>query len=239
MVVDPNELPLPDLFETLTADGSLGRLMEAARHEDLDGVGDVSTTSMIDPGWTVRAVGLAREAGIICGLRVIGHLLDVFDCPARLETLAEDGDRCAAGEPLWRLTGALAPILGVERTMLNLVGRLSGVATLTAQFVEQIASTTAVICDTRKTTPGLRSLEKYAVRCGGGNVHRLGLYDAVLLKDNHLAHLGPNELTTAVPADMLAGRRDEILDRRRETKDRTINRRKLSNQDLRKQLATA
>ena len=205
-MVDPNQLPLPRLFETLTADETLTPLLEAARREDLGEIGDVSTASMIEAGWTVRAVVLARQGGVACGLRVIPRLLEVFECPAELETLVEDGDRCAADQPLCRLTGLLGPILWVERTMLNIVGRLSGIATLTARYVECVAGTDAVICDTRKTTPGLRSLEKYAVRCGGGHVHRLGLYDAVLFKDNHLAHLGPNELAPAVTKAATAAR---------------------------------
>ena len=189
---DLNALPLPKLYQSLTADGSLERLLNAARHEDFADFGDVTTQSIIRNGQEVRAVGAARQAGTVAGLAVIPRVLEVFDCDARLEILTNDGDSCEQRQALWRMLGELGPILGVERTMLNLVGRLSGIATLTQQFVQMIAGTNAAICDTRKTTPGMRSLEKYAVRCGGGTLHRIGLHDAVLFKDNHLQHLGPN-----------------------------------------------
>ncbi len=204
---DLNDLPLPALFEALTADGSLARLLTAARHEDLAEAGDVTTAVMFDNGWTARATGVARQTGVVCGMAVVPRVLTAFDCAAELEILTEDGRRCDGGETLWRLHGEIGSILTAERTLLNIVGRLCGVATLTARYVEQAAGTRAVICDTRKTTPGLRGLEKYAVRCGGGTLHRLGLHDAVLLKDNHLAHLGPTELVPAVTKAVTAARR--------------------------------
>ena len=197
---DMNALSLPELFLALTADGSLDRLLSAARVEDLGEIGDVTTRSIIHDEWDVRAAGVARQAGAVAGLAVIPRLLEVFECHVRFESVASDGEACAAGQVLWRLLGDLRPILAVERTMLNLIGRLSGIATLTRRYVEAIAGTTAVICDTRKTTPGLRGLEKYAVRCGGGTLHRLGLHDAVLFKDNHLQHLGPGEFAPTVAA---------------------------------------
>jgi nicotinate-nucleotide pyrophosphorylase (carboxylating) len=205
-VIDLNALSLPRLFDELTADGSLDRLLEAARHEDLGRAGDVTTESMIDEGWAVRATAVAREAGTVCGLMAAPRILSVFGCAADLNPILADGDACEAGDVLLQLRGALGPILTVERTLLNIVGRLSGVATLTRRYVDQVAGTSAVICDTRKTTPGLRSLEKYAVRCGGGTLHRIGLHDAVLLKDNHLAHLGPTELAPAVTRAAQAAR---------------------------------
>ncbi len=197
-VLDLDPLPLPRLFEELTADGSLDRLLAAARAEDLAEAGDVTTASMMTGGRTVRVAGRLREPGTVAGLAAIRPVLDAFGCEAELEPLKDDGDRCPAGQTLFRLLGELAGVLAVERTLLNIVGHLSGIATLTRRYVESVAGTGAVICDTRKTTPGLRSLEKYAVRCGGGTLHRLGLHDAVLLKDNHLAHLGPNEIAAAV-----------------------------------------
>ncbi len=203
---DMNARSLPELFLAITANGSLDRLLSAARAEDLGGIGDVTTQSIIHDGWDVRATGAARQAGIVAGLAVIPRLLEVFECDARFEPLADDGQPCGEGQVLWRLLGDLRPILAVERTMLNLVGRLSGIATLTRRHVEAIAGTTAVICDTRKTTPGLRALEKYAVRCGGGTLHRLGLHDAVLFKDNHLQHLGPGEFAPTVAAAAKAAR---------------------------------
>ncbi|MEE8153734.1 MAG: carboxylating nicotinate-nucleotide diphosphorylase [Phycisphaerales bacterium] len=195
---DLNALALPELFAALTADGSLDRLLGAAWAEDLGEIGDVTSHSIIHDERDVRAAGVARQAGTVAGLAVIPRLLEVFECDAMFEPLADDGHLCGEGQRLWRLLGDLRPILAVERTMLNLVGRLSGIATLTYRYVEAIAGTTAVICDTRKTTPGMRGLEKYAVRCGGGTLHRLGLHDAVLYKDNHLQHLGPSEFAQAV-----------------------------------------
>ncbi|MCH8210622.1 MAG: carboxylating nicotinate-nucleotide diphosphorylase [Planctomycetes bacterium] len=203
---DLNALSLSELFLALTADGSLDRLLSAARAEDLADTGDVTTQSIIHDEWDVRAAGVARQAGTVAGLAVIPRLLEVFECDVRFESVASDGEACAAGQVLWRLLGDLRPILAVERTMLNLIGRLSGIATLTRRYVEAIAGTTAVICDTRKTTPGMRFLEKYAVRCGGGTLHRLGLHDAVLFKDNHLQHLGPGEFAPTVAAAAKAAR---------------------------------
>jgi nicotinate-nucleotide pyrophosphorylase (carboxylating) len=205
-VIDLNALPLPRLFEALTADGSLDRLLEAARREDLADAGDVTTMAMIEDGWEVRADGVARGRGVVCGLAAVPRVLAAFDCAARLEPRVADGEPCRDGDVLFRLRGALGPMLTAERTLLNLVGRLSGVATLTRRYVDAVAGTKAAICDTRKTTPGLRFAEKYAVRCGGGTLHRLGLHDAVLFKDNHLAHLGPAELAPAVSRAARAAR---------------------------------
>jgi nicotinate-nucleotide pyrophosphorylase (carboxylating) len=205
-VIDLNALSLPRLFDELTADGSLDRLLEAARREDLGESGDVTTESMIDEGWEVRAAVIAREPGTVSGLAAAPRVLAAFGCSADVNAIHADGDACNAGDVLLRLRGALGPILTAERTLLNLVGRLSGVATLTRRYVDQVAGTNAAICDTRKTTPGLRSLEKYAVRCGGGTLHRIGLHDAVLLKDNHLAQLGPTELAPAVARAARAAR---------------------------------
>ena len=134
----------------------------------------------------------------MCGLAAVPRILAAFDCAAELAPRFADGEPCRHGDVLFQLRGELGPMLTAERTMLNIIGRLSGVATLTRQYVDAVAGTKAAICDTRKTTPGLRFAEKYAVRCGGGTVHRLGLHDAVLLKDNHLAQLGPTELAPAV-----------------------------------------
>ena len=197
-MIDLNALTLPRLFETLTEDGSLDRLLAAARREDLSDAGDVTTAAMPDGGRVVRAVGVGRTAGTVSGMVAIRDILDAFDCSAQLENAVDDGAACDAGEVLWHLRGPLAPILGVERTLLNIVGRMCGIATLTARYVEAVSGTGCVVCDTRKTTPGLRAMEKYAVRCGGGTLHRVGLHDAVLMKDNHLAHLQPHELPGAV-----------------------------------------
>ncbi len=136
----------------------------------------------------------AREAGVAAGLAAAEAILDTFDASVKLELHLADGERLKPGARLGTLTGPLAGILAAERTLLNVLGRLSGVATLTKQYVDAVAGTKAVVCETRKTTPGMRSLEKYAVKCGGGTLHRLGLHDAVLFKDNHLAHVPPEKL---------------------------------------------
>ena len=205
-MIDLNSLSLARLFDELTSDGSLDRLLTAARCEDLAENGDVTTSAIVDADLTARAAGVARGAGVVSGMAAIGRILESFDCAAELDLVARDGATCEAGEVLWRLHGLLAPILGAERTLLNIVGRLCGIATLTARYVREISGTGAVVCDTRKTTPGLRALEKYAVRCGGGTLHRSGLHDAVLMKDNHLAHLDVNELTAAVTRAATAAR---------------------------------
>ena len=205
-VIDLNALPLSRLFDELTSDGSLHSLVAAARREDLGETGDVSTAAMIDAGRSVCATGVTRASGVVSGMPAISPILAGFDCAARVELLAADGETVDGPKDLWRLHGLLAPILGVERTLLNIIGRLCGIATLTARYVREVSGTGAVVCDTRKTTPGLRSLEKYAVRCGGGTLHRLGLHDAVLLKDNHLAHLDPGELAAAVAKGVAAAR---------------------------------
>ena len=132
----------------------------------------------------------------VSGLASTPLLARVFGTSIRAEATRRDGERISPGETLAVLEGDLAQIVTLERTLLNLIGRMSGVATLTRKYVDAVAGTRATILDTRKTTPGLRLLEKYAVRCGGGSSHRLGLYDAVLVKDNHIA---------GIPLDSLPG----------------------------------
>ncbi len=199
-MIDLNGLPLPRLFGALVADGSLDRLLEAARIEDLGAAGDVTSESAVEATATCRATAVAREPGVVAGLAAVPRALEVFGCAAGVEFLAADGEACSTGSPLWRISGPRRAILGAERTVLNLLGRLSGVATLTRRFVREVAGTAALVCDTRKTTPGLRSLEKYAVRCGGGTLHRIGLHDAVLIKDNHMAGLAPPQFAGLVYA---------------------------------------
>ncbi len=205
-VIDLNTLSLSRLFDELTSDGSLDRLLAAARCEDLAESGDVTTSAIVDADLTARAAGVARSAGVVSGMAAVGRILESFDCAAEVDLVARDCATCEPGEVLWRLHGLLGPILGAERTLLNIVGRLCGISTLTARYVREVAGTSTLVCDTRKTTPGLRALEKYAVRCGGGTLHRLGLHDAVLMKDNHLAHLDTGDLTAAVTRAATAAR---------------------------------
>jgi nicotinate-nucleotide pyrophosphorylase (carboxylating) len=194
---------MPDpaaLLDRITADGSLERLLRAARDEDLGERGDVTTRSIVPPDRTARARVAAREAGVVAGLAVTPAMIDVFGSDLGFVAVVRDGETCARGETLATLSGPLAGILAIERTLLNVAGRLSGIATLTRRFVDAVADVgrPPSICATRKTAPGLRGLDKYAVACGGGAVHRLGLHDAALYKDNHLAHLAPEGLAAAL-----------------------------------------
>jgi nicotinate-nucleotide pyrophosphorylase (carboxylating) len=189
MLSDLNALSLPQLFNVLTENGSLRTLLEIAKAEDLRDVGDVTSEAVIEPSRTGHAVMVLRQPGILAGLEAMNAIIDVFAPAVSIEHSESDGDDCPAGRTIARLHGPLRDLLTAERTMLNIVGHLSGIATLTGRYVDAVLGTTAVICETRKTLPGLRNLEKYAVRCGGGTLHRRGLWDAILLKDNHLAHI--------------------------------------------------
>lgn len=153
--------------------------------EDL-GRGDATTQSVIDEDATCEGRILLKEDGVVCGLDVAATVFE--ELGARLEPLAADGDSLHG--PIARVTGPARAVLTGERLALNLLGRLSGVATMTRRYVDAVEGTGATILDTRKTTPGLRDLEKYAVRCGGGTNHRFRLDDGVLIKDNHLRVAG-------------------------------------------------
>jgi nicotinate-nucleotide pyrophosphorylase (carboxylating) len=164
----------------------------AALAEDLAGGTDVTTAATVPAGVRGRADVVARSAGVVAGLPVaeaVFWMASPGDAVACTERTA-DGDVVAAGESVLTVTGPVAALLTAERTALNLLCHLSGVATLTRSWVDAVAGTTAAIRDTRKTTPGLRVLEKYAVRCGGGVNHRMSLSDAALIKDNHVAAAG-------------------------------------------------
>ena len=162
-------------------------LIQLARQEDLDRAGDVTTQALVRQPVEGSATVLLREEGTVCGLALIPLILQEFGGGVGWKPGCADGTTLAGGTPLGVLQGDAAAILTVERTILNFLGRLSGIASLTAKYVARVAGTGCVICDTRKTAPGWRLLEKYAVHCGGGCNHRTGLYDAVLIKDNHLA----------------------------------------------------
>lgn len=207
-VTDLNDLTLPDLYTELSRQGFVRRLLELARDEDLGPPvagrapweADVTSAAGLASGATGSAALVARQAGVVAGLAAIPELLDVFSVQARWMPVVSDGQRVDAGAALGRLGGPMAQILAVERTLLNLVSRLSGVATRTAQFVKAVEGLGVQLLDTRKTTPGLRVLEKYAVRCGGGCCHRVGLHDALLIKDNHLAGVPTDRLAAFVHA---------------------------------------
>jgi len=166
---------------------NLKRLVALAREEDLAG-GDV-TAALLPAEVAARAAFVAREELVVCGAAFLGEIAAAYHADIRTETVLEDGSSAATGAVIARWSGPARAILSAERVALNFLQRLSGVATVTRAFVRAVAGTRAGIYDTRKTTPGWRALEKYAVRCGGGRNHRIGLYDAVLVKDNHLAIL--------------------------------------------------
>lgn len=198
---DLNTLTLDDLAVALSRTGLPRRLLELARDEDLGPLGRDLTGEALPPDNSPATADLVfRQPGIAAGLCWIPMLLDVFASQAAFNAEARDGDALPAGAIAGSLVGPRRDIVRVERTMLNLIARLSGVATLTARFVEIARAgrphRPPMVLDTRKTTPGLRVLEKHAVRCGGGSSHRLGLHDAVMLKDNHLAGRTPDEIRT-------------------------------------------
>ncbi|MDQ7012585.1 MAG: carboxylating nicotinate-nucleotide diphosphorylase [Planctomycetota bacterium] len=190
--VDLNTLPLPALFEELATLGRLGRFLELVREEDLgpDGL-DVTSLLAVGASEQLRAEVRVREAGVVAGLATLEPIVEAFGADVGVELHTADGEHVERGRSVAVIEGSARDVLAVERPMLNLLGRLSGVATRTAAFVEAMGEGwPAKLFDTRKTTPGLRHLEKYAVRCGGGCCHRLGLHDAVLVKDNHIAAMG-------------------------------------------------
>jgi nicotinate-nucleotide pyrophosphorylase (carboxylating) len=169
--------------------------IRAALREDMPD-GDVTSESIIPPTAVSEAVILAREDGVLAGLPVCRRVFEIVDSRVSFQAKSEDGLTFRKGDILARLKGPSASLLKAERTALNFLQRLSGIATATRRFVDAVAGTKAKILDTRKTTPGLRLLEKYAVRMGGGQNHRLSLSDMALIKDNHLRHVG--SITEAV-----------------------------------------
>jgi nicotinate-nucleotide pyrophosphorylase (carboxylating) len=158
--------------------------------EDMGRAGDVTSIATVPEGTPARAVLVARAAGAISGLPLAAAVFERLDPDIEIKANARDGASVSARTPLLRVAGNARAILAAERTALNFLGHLSGVATATHEFVRRLAGTRLRICCTRKTTPGLRALEKYAVRCGGGFNHRFGLDDAMLIKDNHIAVAG-------------------------------------------------
>ena len=165
-------------------------LLRTALREDLGLAGDLTAEATVGADRTGSAVVRAREPGVVAGLEVVARLFAIVDPAVEVRLLVADGDAVDAGTDLATLCGAARSILLGERTALNLLGRLCGIATATRAVVDAVAGTDAAVTCTRKTTPGLRALEKYAVRVGGGANHRFGLDDAVLVKDNHIAFAG-------------------------------------------------
>jgi nicotinate-nucleotide pyrophosphorylase (carboxylating) len=168
----------------------VGATVRAALAEDLGRAGDITSSACIPADARLSAAFVTRGPGVIAGLDCARLAFAALDPAARFETLLADGASAPAGAVVARIEARARAVLGAERVALNLLCRLSGIATLTAAFVAETAGTRARIVDTRKTTPGLRALEKYAVRRGGGANHRFGLDDAILIKDNHVAACG-------------------------------------------------
>jgi len=158
--------------------------------EDLGLGGDITTQATVAIGTRAAAVIAAREAGTIAGVQLAEAAFKTLDPFTQFEVFVGDGSRIEAGGVIARVSGEARTLLTAERTALNFLGHLSGIATLTARYVAEVAGTRARIIDTRKTTPGMRALQKFAVRCGGGINHRFGLFDAVLIKDNHIVASG-------------------------------------------------
>jgi len=184
---------------------AVDRVVDAALAEDV-GDGDRTTEAIVPAEARCRAELVLEEPGIVCGVPVARSVFGRLGPGIRFDVLAEEGARII-GPPatLARLEGPARAVLTGERVALNLLGRLCGIATLTNRYVELVAGTGATILDTRKTTPGLRALEKYAVRCGGGTNHRAGLYDAILIKENHIRIAG------GIPAAIAAvGAHDDL-----------------------------
>jgi nicotinate-nucleotide pyrophosphorylase (carboxylating) len=166
------------------------RAVRMALEEDLGTIGDITTNSIVPRDQKGKGVLLCKEPGVIAGLDVAEMAFRLIDPSLRITRQVKDGEHVAAGQVLMEVEGAARSILTAERVALNFLQRMSGIATRTAKFVEMVRYYNAKIVDTRKTTPGLRALEKYAVVVGGGRNHRFGLYDAVLIKDNHIEIAG-------------------------------------------------
>ncbi|KCZ54951.1 nicotinate-nucleotide pyrophosphorylase [Hyphomonas beringensis] len=195
--MSPVPPPLPSII--------LDPIVRLALAEDLGRAGDLTTDATIAPDTQLNVVIAARKPGVIAGLDAAAHALTLVDPSVSLEIVLQDGSAIMPGDVVARLSGSARSILTAERTMLNFIGRLSAVATMTRAYVEKVSHTNARIVCTRKTTPGHRALEKRAVRCGGGTAHRYGLDDAILIKDNHIAACGGSVAVAMQRAKAYAG----------------------------------
>jgi len=174
---------------------AISQCIKRALEEDI-GAGDVTTDSIVPAGATLRGRIIAKQDGIVAGLEVANEVFRVLSAQVVFDARVADGSRVTKGSVLADVSGEARALLTGERTALNFLGRMSGIATLTRQFVDAVAGTNATILDTRKTAPGLRTLDKLAVQLGGGQNHRTGLFDMVLIKDNHIDFAG--SITAAV-----------------------------------------
>ncbi len=188
----------------------LDAFVRATLAEDLGSGGDVTSAAVIPVGARLSAVLASRDAVTVCGLWIAAAFFAALDPAATVETLVAEGAAVPAGTPLLRVEGNARALLAAERSALNTAQHLTGIATLTRQYVDAIAGTGAVLLDTRKTLPGLRALEKYATRTGGATNHRMRLDDGVMIKDNHIAVAGG--VTEAVAAAKAAGLRGIVVE---------------------------
>ncbi len=178
------------MSEPLLPPLQVAEIVRAALKEDLGRAGDITSAATIPADAEARGTFVARKAGVMAGLPLADFAFRQLDDEMRFAAVAADGSRVAEGAMIATVSGNARAMLAGERVALNFLGRLSGIATATAALVDRVKHTRARIVDTRKTTPGLRAFEKYAVRCGGGMNHRFGLDDAILIKDNHIAVAG-------------------------------------------------
>jgi len=216
------------------ATDTLERAVHAALAEDI-GAGDVTTDATVAADAVGTAAIVVKQAGVVCGLRVVETAFRALDPDIGFEAFAQDGDAVEPPAIVARIAGSERAILTGERVALNFLGRLSGIATLTRRYVDAVDGTGVAVLDTRKTTPGLRALEKHAVACGGGRNHRFGLDDAVLVKDNHLRAAG----SVATAVQLVRGATDlpvevecESLDQVREALDAGVDALLLDNMTL-------
>jgi nicotinate-nucleotide pyrophosphorylase (carboxylating) len=188
------------------------QIIRLAIREDLEREHDWTTVALVPADRIGAADIVAREAGIVAGTPAVALAIEEFGATISLELAVADGQAVAAGMRVATIRGSVRDLLTAERTLLNLLGRLMGIATLTRAYVDAVAGARCRVYDTRKTTPGWRRLEKYAVRCGGGHNHRAGLYDAVLIKDNHLAQFGGPDRSPDTAAAAVRQARDFLRD---------------------------
>lgn len=198
--------PVRTLHKYVATERLRGLIASAFKEDFGPGKRDITTESLVDPSRIGEARVRVRKPGMLAGVALLPEIIAVYGGGIEVEVLKADGDRVVPDDEVARLRGPVRDILMAERTVLNFLCHLSGVATLTNQYVDAIKGTQAAVTDTRKTLPGLRGLQRYAVACGGGVNHRSGLYDAVLIKDNHLAGLPAGALGDALAESIAAAR---------------------------------
>lgn len=198
----PAQEKIPEVNDRVDLPQDVRECIQRALAEDV-GPGDVTTNSIVPVDAHMRGKIIAKQSGVVAGLGVARTVFQYLDASVQFDSLVKDGAEVTKGTELARVSGPARVLLTGERVALNFLGRMSGIATLTHQFVNQVKGTRAVILDTRKTVPGLRTLDKMAVYLGGGQNHRIGLYDMILIKDNHIDFAGT--LTAAVSQARAAG----------------------------------